>query len=95
MSREACIELAKRFGADADDVIELWLERAAVREYDGGLSRAEAEVAALEDVRADLDPLVGAEVVPITQAVADAPRRGPRAASSPDQQIELPFGKRS
>lgn len=66
-----------------------------MREYDGGLSRADAEAAALDDVRVELDPLVGAEVVPITQDVADAPRRGPRAASSLSEQIELPFGKRT
>jgi hypothetical protein len=27
-----------------------WQERAAIREYDGGMSRAEAEAAAYEDI---------------------------------------------
>jgi hypothetical protein len=31
---------------DADDIHEWWQERAAIMEYDGGLSRAEAEAAA-------------------------------------------------
>ena len=94
MSREACIELAKRFGADPDDVIEWWLERASVREYDGGQSRADAEAAALDDARAEFDPMAGAEIVPVV-SVADAPRRGPRSASGSPEQIELPLGKRS
>lgn len=33
------------------DVLEHFTERAAIREHDGGLSRAEAERAALDDVR--------------------------------------------
>lgn len=33
------------------DVLEHFNERAAIREYDGGMSRAEAERAALDDVR--------------------------------------------
>ena len=33
------------------DVREHFTERAAIREYDGGMSRAEAERAALDDVR--------------------------------------------
>jgi hypothetical protein len=32
-------------------LLETWEERAAIREYDGGLHRARAEVLALEDVR--------------------------------------------
>jgi len=34
-----------------DDVREHFTERAAIREYDGGMSRADAERAALDDVR--------------------------------------------
>ena len=34
---------------DLEAYRELWLERAAIMEYDGGLPRAEAEVAALGD----------------------------------------------
>jgi hypothetical protein len=33
------------------DEYETWVERAAIREYDGGLDRALAEALALEDVR--------------------------------------------
>ena len=42
--------LAKRSGRTVDDVTELWNERAAIREYDGGKSRKEAERLALDDV---------------------------------------------
>ncbi|MBX3157481.1 MAG: hypothetical protein KF773_16010 [Deltaproteobacteria bacterium] len=94
MSREACIELATRFGVDPEDVLEWWLERASVREYDGGQARADAEAAALEDARVELDPRVGATV--IAEGLAEAPRKGPRSApsSGAGAQIELPFGKR-
>jgi hypothetical protein len=34
-----------------DEVIETWRERAAIREYDGGYSRAEAETLAMDDTR--------------------------------------------
>lgn len=42
--------LAKRSGRTVDDVTELWNERAAIREYDGGKRRKEAEQFALDDV---------------------------------------------
>lgn len=42
--------LAKRSGRTVDDVTELWHERAAIREYDGGKRRKEAEQLALDDV---------------------------------------------
>lgn len=45
--------LAKRSKRTLEDVTELWNERAAHREYDGGKSRREAESLALDDV-ADL-----------------------------------------
>jgi hypothetical protein len=51
MSREACIELARTLGVDVDTFVEQWQERAAIREFEGGLSRADAERAALEDLR--------------------------------------------
>lgn len=51
MSRAACIELAKALGVDADALVEQWTERAAIREFEGGQSRADAERDALEDVR--------------------------------------------
>lgn len=42
--------IAKRSRRTLDDVTELWNERAAHREYDGGKSRKEAEMLALDDV---------------------------------------------
>jgi hypothetical protein len=42
--------LAKRSGRTVDDVTELWTERAAIREYDGGKRRREAEYLAMDDV---------------------------------------------
>lgn len=42
--------LAKRSGRTVDHVTELWHERAAIREYDGGKRRKEAEQLALDDV---------------------------------------------
>lgn len=42
--------IAKRSGRTVDDVTELWNERAAIREYDGGKRRKEAEQLALDDV---------------------------------------------
>ena len=42
--------LAKRSGRTVEDVTELWNERAAIREYEGGKRRREAEQLALDDV---------------------------------------------
>jgi len=42
-------EIAKRTGRSRDEVVEVARERAAIREYLGGLPRAEAEKVALED----------------------------------------------
>jgi hypothetical protein len=42
-------EIAKRTGRPRDEVVEVARERAAIREYLGGLSRAEADQVALED----------------------------------------------
>jgi hypothetical protein len=78
--RDQCRELAVRVGRDPDELVEWWAERAAIREIDGGLPRAEAERAAFEDLRASLDA---------TSIVGDE-RRGPRAAAS----TAVPAGKR-
>lgn len=40
-----------------DDVWELYTERAAIREHDGGFSREHAEYVALRDVRSILGEL--------------------------------------
>lgn len=42
--------IAKRSGRTIEDVTELFIERAAIREYDGGKKRADAERDALDDV---------------------------------------------
>ena len=41
--------LAKRSGRSIDDVTELWNERAAIREFEGGKKRKEAERDAIDD----------------------------------------------
>lgn len=71
MSRDACLELARRLGVDGDAVLELWHERAAIRELDGGQLRADAERDAVEDVRITYESL------------ANARRLGPRSAAPP------------
>ena len=39
-----------------DEIRELWEERAAVREYDGGLKRERAELLAARDVKELIKP---------------------------------------
>lgn len=46
----ACADIARANGKDVTDIYEECLERAAVREYCGGLTRSESERLALEDV---------------------------------------------
>lgn len=41
--------LAKKTKRSIDEVKETWSERAAIREYVGGMSRLEAELAAIKD----------------------------------------------
>jgi hypothetical protein len=66
-----CIELADRLGVSSESVLEMWAERAAIREYEGGQPRADAEASAVEDVRLALaTPIVIGE------------RKGPRSAAS-------------
>jgi hypothetical protein len=48
---DAFDELAAKTGRSRDEVIETWSERAAIRQYLGGLSRDMAEQLALEDTR--------------------------------------------
>lgn len=74
MSRAACEEIARSAGLPVDDVLELWNERAAIREYEGGQSRADAEHAALDDVRATFAAL----------SLAGELRKGPRAVPTLD-----------
>ena len=42
--------IAKRSKRTLEDVTELWHERAAIREYEGGKRRVDAERLALDDV---------------------------------------------
>jgi hypothetical protein len=71
MSLEQCAELARARGLDVEAVVEAWTERAAIREYDGGQSRAAAEHDAFDDVQALF------ETAPLVVA---GPRRGPQSA---------------
>ncbi|MBA3542744.1 MAG: hypothetical protein H0T79_24215 [Deltaproteobacteria bacterium] len=70
MSREACRKLADRLGLPADEVLEYFGERAAIREFDGGQARDVAEQGAMDDTRAAFaaPSLMGGE------------RTGPRSA---------------
>lgn len=42
--------LAKRSKRSIEDITELWNERAAIREFEGGKRRVDAERLALDDV---------------------------------------------
>lgn len=42
--------LARRSGRTLDEVTELWTERAAIREHEGGMRRADADREAIVDV---------------------------------------------
>jgi hypothetical protein len=46
--------LAELYGRNPLDVLEWWLERAAIREYDAGMTRRNAEQLALRDVENEL-----------------------------------------
>ena len=47
---ERCAELARAVGLEPCDVMDDWDERAAIRQYDGNVSRDEAERLAFLDV---------------------------------------------
>jgi hypothetical protein len=72
MSREACLELARRLGVDPEAVAEDWAERAAIRELDGGMTREDAEQGALDDVR---------RLYGLSTLTAGDTRLGPRSAA--------------
>lgn len=46
---DAIERMAERYGVPAPEMLEFFLERAAIREHDGCMSRDEADAAALED----------------------------------------------
>ena len=47
---ERCAELARAVGLDPCDVMDDWDEHAAIRQYDGNVSRDEAERLAFLDI---------------------------------------------
>lgn len=55
MTRPAVTAIALELRVDAYELLADWEERAAIREYLGGMSRVEAERHALEDVRASAE----------------------------------------
>lgn len=48
--RQLFPELLTSLRLHRDEIIELWIERAAIREFDGNLSKQDAEVAAAIDL---------------------------------------------
>lgn len=52
----ALAEIAQHCGRDVGDLVDEWHERAASREYLGGVTRADAERSAVADVRAAYAP---------------------------------------
>lgn len=78
MSRPAVTALALRYQGDVYAALELYEERAAIREYCGEMRRGAAEKAAMEDVETELALrfTLRTEVAP---AVAAPPPRPARA----------------
>ena len=54
LERTYCEELARRLKLDPTVVIEMWSERAAVLEYEGGHARSKAELLAFNDIEREL-----------------------------------------
>lgn len=77
MSRTAVSSLALRYQGDVYAALELYEERAAIREYCGGVKRGAAEQGAIEDVEADLVRrfTLRAEVAPVVAAPPPRPAR--------------------
>jgi hypothetical protein len=71
MWRDALRELATELGKSPDELVAWWEERAAIREFDGGLARDAAERAAFEDLRDELGLTTGV-------------RKGPRSVLAPE-----------
>lgn len=57
----ALAEIAKQSGRDVGELVDEWHERAAVREYLGGVTRDEAERLAVTDVRSAYAPTLFVE----------------------------------
>lgn len=56
---EAIAEIARASGRDIVELLDLWDERAAIREYDGCTDRARAEADAVIDIEAQFAPMQG------------------------------------
>jgi hypothetical protein len=50
-------QYARLFGVDSAEAREIWHERAAIRQYLGGMDRGDAEAAAMVDLQAVLADL--------------------------------------
>jgi hypothetical protein len=59
---EAIAEIAQRTGRDVSDLLDLWDERAAIRQYEGCTDRATAERMAVADVETMFPRIQGALV---------------------------------
>ncbi len=55
----AIAEIARACGRDVAELLDIWDERAAIREYDGCTDRARAEADAVTDVEAMFAPMQG------------------------------------
>ncbi len=56
---EACCDIARAAGLDPEHVLDAWSERAALRQWDGGATQADAEREAVDDVRGMFPPKQG------------------------------------
>ncbi len=56
---ESIARIAKASGRDVVELLDLWDERAAIREYEGGVDRATAERDAVTDMEAQFAPMQG------------------------------------
>ncbi len=52
----SCVNIARAAGVQPDVVLDSWDERASHRQYDGNVSRDEAERLAVDDVRGIYPP---------------------------------------
>lgn len=56
----AIAAIARHSGRDVVELLDLWDERAAIREYEGCVDRAKAEADAVTDIEALFAPMQGA-----------------------------------
>lgn len=70
---DAIGKIAQKAGVTRERVIEEWKERAAIREYLGGMSRVEAELVAMRDVEDVLSPARQAQKFAYTGGIQYVP----------------------